>query len=223
VSRDLEKAREKGRRYYWRHRDEVLARDRAWYAANREAHLARRRAAYAANREAEQERGRRWRAANPEKVKQSQRRSRQKHAGKRRETTRAWRAANPARVQGYQQDRKARGGELRYAHGMRLEDWWAMWAAQRGRCYLCGESLPADRRLVAIDHDHGCCPPNRSCARCRRGLAHVKCNTLIGQAGDDPARLRLIARNLARAQRRQAAAPGPVPLAPFDPPEKGTP
>lgn len=82
------------------------------------------------------------------------------------------------------------------AHRMRPGDWDAMWKAQRGCCYLCGDPLPANRRHVHIDHDHSCCPPGKSCATCRRGLACHPCNTLIGHAQDDPARLRRIADRL---------------------------
>ena len=44
--------------------------------------------------------------------------------------------------------------------------------------------------------------PEVPCPSCRRGLAHIRCNTLLGMAGDDPARLRRIAANLAKAKRR---------------------
>jgi hypothetical protein len=92
-------------------------------------------------------------------------------------------------------------------HRMRPAEWSAMRAAQDGLCYLCERPLGD---TVLIDHDHNCCPPLRSCRGCRRGMACGMCNPLIGYAGDDPARLRLIASNLERAQaelatRRQTA------------------
>lgn len=76
---------------------------------------------------------------------------------------------------------------------MRMHD------AQQGLCYLCGDPLPHDRHFLAIDHDHRCCPPKSSCARCRRGLTCHGCNVLIGHAQDDPQRLRRIADNLEAA------------------------
>ena len=133
---------------------------------------------YAANTEKKREQARRWSAANPEKKLESSRRSR---------------AANPAAV---------RNSFLRSKHGLYPEGWAALWDAQSGRCYLCGDPLPDDRRRVHVDHDHRHCPPRYSCARCRRGLACGICNYVVGLAGDDPARLRRIARNLERAQRR---------------------
>ncbi len=71
-----------------------------------------------------------------------------------------------------------------------------MWTEQDGRCYLCGEPLRPGRDLH-IDHDHSCCPRNKSCSYCRRGLACARCNTLIGLAEDDPDLLRKIADSLA--------------------------
>jgi hypothetical protein len=48
---------------------------------------------------------------------------------------------------------------------------------------------------MAMDHDHACCSGNKSCERCRRGLAHLACNLLLGMAGDDPEKLMRIAIN----------------------------
>jgi hypothetical protein len=108
---------------------------------------------------------------------------------------------------------------MRDRHGWFPEHWHAQWAAQGGCCYLCGDPL-ADKEAAwwatHIDHDHRCCPSGRSCAVCRRGLACASCNTLIGQARDDPNRLIRIALRLRRAQRevdrRRAAAPAQLSL-----------
>ena len=63
----------------------------------------------------------------------------------------------------------------------------ALWEQQRGKCYLCGIYLvPGAGSAVALDHDHRCCPAQKSCKYCRRGLACDYCNTLIGLANDDP-------------------------------------
>src|SRR5262252_5094779 len=55
---------------------------------------------------------------------------------------------------------------LRYYHGMRPEQWEAMFQEQGGNCYLCERPLPVNRNRIVIDHDHGCCPPQRSCGYC---------------------------------------------------------
>jgi hypothetical protein len=72
-------------------------------------------------------------------------------------------------------------------------------------CRICGrnilEVLPTHtikqrRTLLAIDHDHGCCPGQVSCGRCFRGFLCLSCNSLLGMAGDDPDRLQIAARYL---------------------------
>jgi len=45
------------------------------------------------------------------------------------------------------------------------------------------------KRLV-VDHDHECCPDEKSCGKCVRGLLCNWCNRMIGMARDDPQRLR---------------------------------
>jgi hypothetical protein len=165
---------------------------------------------------------RRWRAANPEKAREQKRRYRERDPERYRQLNRAaarrWRAANPGKAR--EQDRRRRAahperlhnGLLRRQHGLYPEQWEALRAAQDGLCYLCGDLLPDDPSEVSIDHDHRCCPSGFSCRSCRRGLAHDQCNTLIGLAGDDPARLRRIAANLAQAQRRIGRLPRPLTL-----------
>ena len=93
-----------------------------------------------------------------------------------------------------------RSGDLFNRHGMRPEDWAAMWDAQDGLCYLCGEPLVNEDRRVHVDHDHSCCDPQHSCPICRRGLACNHCNNAIGHVRDDVARLRRMADALETAQ-----------------------
>jgi len=71
----------------------------------------------------------------------------------------------------------------------------ALWKAQDGNCYLCERPLGPELKAV-IEHDHRCCPQNRSCEICRRGLACGPCNTIIGLARDDSDLLERIAVNL---------------------------
>lgn len=88
---------------------------------------------------------------------------------------------------------------LKSAHGMAPEQWAAMWAEQEGHCYLCERPLPENRSKVVIDHDHTCCREKRSCGLCRRGLAHVNCNTWAGLLGEDIALMRRALDNFERA------------------------
>lgn len=98
---------------------------------------------------------------------------------------------------------------LKHKHGMTQQDWAVMRAAQDGLCYLCERAL-GDDSTVHIDHDHACCPPSKSCVRCRRGLAHRDCNRLIGIAGEDADLLNLMAANLLVATLRVRRAIPPA-------------
>ena len=56
----------------------------------------------------------------------------------------------------------------------------------------CGLCRRTDQRLD-IDHDHRCCPGQRSCGKCVRGFLCRPCNVGLGMFGDDPMRLRAAA------------------------------
>jgi hypothetical protein len=80
-------------------------------------------------------------------------------------------------------------------HGRGIDDEIAaMWQSQDGRCYLCREPLTTGKDLH-VEHDHVCCPPQRSCTFCRRGLTCSRCNTILGLAHDDADLLCKIAGN----------------------------
>ena len=86
-----------------------------------------------------------------------------------------------------------------------------MLAMQDDRCYLCRLELLAEQAV--LDHDHRCCGPERSCPRCWRGLAHRKCNALIGWLDESPDRLRMMADQLEEALLNfEALAPADVQL-----------
>jgi hypothetical protein len=54
---------------------------------------------------------------------------------------------------------------------------------QDGHCALC-EALPAEDRRFQVDHDHACCPTDKThrktCGECIRGLLCEACNTELG-------------------------------------------
>jgi hypothetical protein len=77
--------------------------------------------------------------------------------------------------------------------GITAERHAAMMAAQGGRCAVC-RVRQEDRRLsFAVDHDHRCCPGEKSCGECVRALICDGCNRGLGFLGDDPDRLRAAA------------------------------
>lgn len=210
-----ERRRENNRRYAAAHPERVRERARRYREEHAEELAAAGRLRYAENREKERERGRRYRQENLEEVR-----------ARGREKARARRAADPERAREIDRQRWFRDQEkirarnravgpakrLKSQHGMTPEQWAEMWIAQMGRCYLCGDELPRDRKQVHIDHDHTCCAPNTSCRYCRRGLACGDCNTAIGLLRDDPDRMELVAANLrvALAVTRERIAAKPV-------------
>jgi hypothetical protein len=51
--------------------------------------------------------------------------------------------------------------------------------AQANACGMC--RTPFEDQLVFIDHDHACCPAEKtSCGTCVRGLLCLWCNTALG-------------------------------------------
>lgn len=181
--------RERRREYYEQNKETIKAQSAAYYERNRE-EVSRRRGAY--------------RQRNRDKILEQRR---EYHRRNRDEL-------NKKAREKYQRNRvteneRSKLRSLKVRHGLRPEDRLAMWKAQDGHCYLCGDELEPGRKLH-IDHDHSCCGKDRSCSICRRGLACQDCNQAIGRAHDDPDRLRRIADALEAAQRgvgqRKAAA-----------------
>jgi hypothetical protein len=70
-------------------------------------------------------------------------------------------------------------------YGITAEQYDAMLAAQGGGCAICGEQCTSGRRL-AVDHDHACCPGDKTCGKCVRGLLCGPCNQGIGKLRDSP-------------------------------------
>lgn len=79
---------------------------------------------------------------------------------------------------------------------MTLEAYEEMFRAQGGCCAIC--KRPEWRTtpkgaiiMLAVDHDHACCPGRESCGECVRALLCTDCNTAMG----------LMAENVIRMQR----------------------
>ncbi|MEQ4611574.1 endonuclease VII domain-containing protein [Streptomyces cavourensis] len=96
-----------------------------------------------------------------------------------------------------QRDYEKRGGkEYIYSHNLRqygltVDEYRAKLAAQDGRCAICGEEPPRGKRLN-VDHNHE--------TGATRDLLCRWCNYALGNARDDPFRLRAMAEYLERHQ-----------------------
>lgn len=95
-------------------------------------------------------------------------------AGKRKRiiAAKAWRNNNPDAHRAILRRKKLRG------YGLTPEMCDQLLAAQGGGCALCGKEPGA--KNLCVDHDHTCCPGDRSCGGCVRGLLCSVCNRLLG-------------------------------------------
>ena len=76
--------------------------------------------------------------------------------------------------------------QRRSRYGMSPEDFGKLLTKQRGRCAGCGRVFDEQRwSRPHVDHDHKCCPGERSCGKCNRGLLCFSCNVIIGHARDN--------------------------------------
>lgn len=71
-------------------------------------------------------------------------------------------------------------------HHITKVDYIKMLVAQGFCCKICKGKTASEHRTVApsglyIDHDHACCPGERSCGKCVRGLLCNSCNIAIGR------------------------------------------
>ena len=73
--------------------------------------------------------------------------------------------------------------------GMTIEQRRAFLVAQEGSC-VCGMVFDVygggNGSSYCIDHDHSCCPGEKSCGDCIRGLLCSACNLVLGHADDRP-------------------------------------
>lgn len=99
--------------------------------------------------------------------------------------------------EGYKRHRRAIVRKDRY--GLTQDEYDALLTEQGGGCAICGETDPGHSRTsMCVDHDHTCCPGERTCGKCIRGLLCGPCNNGLGRFRDDPERLRKAASYLER-------------------------
>src|ERR1700731_1515836 len=57
---------------------------------------------------------------------------------------------------------------LRERYGITPERYSELLVSQGGVCAICKE--PGRKKRLCVDHDHRCCPGEKSCGECTRGL-----------------------------------------------------
>ena len=71
---------------------------------------------------------------------------------------------------------------LRNKYSINLEKYNELTIKQHGKCAICSE--PSVPKKLGVDHDHNCCPGEKSCGKCIRGLLCNRCNLLLGLCKD---------------------------------------
>lgn len=84
-------------------------------------------------------------------------------------------AKNPAK---YKADK--RKYKLRTKYGITAERYDEILAEQDGKCAICASPDPVRGDNFCVDHDHDCCPGEKTCGRCIRGLLCFPCNIHLG-------------------------------------------
>lgn len=70
-----------------------------------------------------------------------------------------------------------KGIEKRY--GLTAEAWNAMFERQGHSCAICHVETPNGRSWM-VDHDHACCPGQKTCGKCVRAILCHPCNITVG-------------------------------------------
>ena len=177
----------------WRdaNREVLAANNKAWRLANLDAINQQRRDEYAQNPEVILARNRAYYAENSEQIRAQKKIYNAEHFEERKARDKAYRKANPGR---------RRNNDLLSKYGITLEEFDDMVIAQGGVCAIDGCETPhTEKRSLAVDHDHACCPGSDSCGACVRGLICTNCNTALGMVGDSPRRLLGLVQYLAEA------------------------
>ena len=86
----------------------------------------------------------------------------------------------------------------RYRYGLSRAEINERVESQGGVCRIC-QTKPSNRRGWHFDHDHSCCPGDRSCGKCFRGMLCGNCNVGLGHFNDKPELLRAAASYLEAA------------------------
>jgi hypothetical protein len=84
-----------------------------------------------------------------------------------------------------------------YSYKLSSVQYTELMTSQKGKCAICKIEF-TERIKPHVDHNHSCCPTQKTCGKCIRGLLCTKCNTMLGHANDSPELLKTAIRYLKR-------------------------
>jgi hypothetical protein len=96
-----------------------------------------------------------------------------------------WRKKNATRLRRKEREayaknpRPTQSATMKYKYGITYDDYDVLLEKQGGGCGICGSKTPGGRGRFHIDHDHSCCPTEKTCGKCVRGLLCNHCNTKL--------------------------------------------
>lgn len=79
----------------------------------------------------------------------------------------------------YNSPSRRKGYHLKRQFNKDINWYYSTLESQGGGCAICG-CIPTTGKYLCVDHDHSCCPGEKSCGECVRGLLCVACNANIG-------------------------------------------
>lgn len=105
--------------------------------------------------------------------------------------------------------KKHREFDIKKKFKMSYADYEALLVSQGNKCAACGATASGHHSGEwPIDHDHACCPHSRNgttCGKCIRGILCRSCNLTLGNAQDNPTKLRQLADYLEAYELRKVA------------------
>lgn len=82
----------------------------------------------------------------------------------------------------------------------------AIFNMQGRKCAVCRCSEPTGHGWT-VDHDHACCPGEKSCGKCVRGILCMNCNNMLGCARDQVSVLQAGVAYLEKFQKKTECLP----------------
>ncbi|WP_192769763.1 endonuclease domain-containing protein [Plantactinospora soyae] len=74
---------------------------------------------------------------------------------------------------------------LRSKFGINLQQYLHLVEEQGGLCRIC-QSPPTEAERLVVDHDHSCCPPQKTCGKCLNPSSQRPGGVRVGVGSQDP-------------------------------------